>query len=221
MHLARTALVNADFLAFMCMELALDQEKTDIVTNPKAKPNLVKSTFSLPLWKFMRHTSPPLSKAQQAMQERYMLARDSIIHAFKTSDHYPWIPLARLKAPKFFSDIVESLLGALWVDSGSFEVCEGLLERMGILPYLRRIVDDDVHLIHPKEELGIVAVSEKVKYVTGVKDGEGFCEVTVGERVVGRSRGEKDLELLKGAAAEEAVRFLKTEKEALGMGVGT
>ena len=31
MHLLRTALVNADFLAFLCMEWSVEQEKTDIV----------------------------------------------------------------------------------------------------------------------------------------------------------------------------------------------
>jgi len=38
--------------------------------------------------------------------------------------------LARLEALKFYSDIVESLLGAVWIDSGSFDVSYFLLQAL-------------------------------------------------------------------------------------------
>jgi dsRNA-specific ribonuclease len=182
MHLFRTALVNADFLAFLCMEWAVKQEKTGIVEveptindqNDMANNFVTQTTTaSLPLWSFMRHHSPKLGAVQVETAMRHAELREQIIAAIHFGSHYPWALLSRLQALKFYSDLVESLLGALWIDSGSFEICRGMVERLGILPYLRRILADNVHLWHPKEELGQLAVTETVKYVVGFVHSEG------------------------------------------------
>ena len=40
------------------------------------------------------------------------------------------------------SDIVESIIGAIFIDSkGSLEACEAFLERAGVVGYLRRVLD--------------------------------------------------------------------------------
>ncbi|OWP01069.1 dicer-like protein [Marssonina coronariae] len=227
MHLMKTALVNADMLAFLCMEWHIEQEVIDLENNT-ARPRLV----SLPLWKFMRHMSPPLGLEQQAAAERHAILAPQIRQILETGDHYPWALLARLQAFKFYSDLVEALIGAAWVDSGSFETCAAIAERIGIFAVMRRLLDDDVQVLNPKEELGMLADSQTVKYVlskpAAVLDGDETarprglgCAVFVGERrVVDVQHGVSIVEV-ETRCAEEALRILKREKaQAGGVGAG-
>ena len=231
MHLLRAALVNADFLGFICMEWAIAQERADVVevrTSDGCKEShtykATSSIVSLPLWKFMRHMSPKVGAVQMATAKRHSDLREEINRDIQTGSHYPWTLLARLEAQKFYSDMIESILGAVWVDSGSFEVCKGLIERMGMLPYLRRILKDQVHVLHPKEEIGMLADTESVKYVIAMRKNtslegetrEYLCKVYVGDEEVVEVDGGVSKEEVKTKAAEIAVRVLKARKEESG-----
>ena len=82
--------------------------------------------------------------------------QDQLAVALTTGDSYPWTLLARLDPPKPFSDLIESIIAAIWIDShGSLAACSAFLERLGLLSYLHRVLErGDVALLHPKEELG-------------------------------------------------------------------
>lgn len=208
MHLLRTALVNADILGFLVMEFSYKELRFDVVriesvadsdtSNGRGKgrpkttqPGLTQVEVDIPLWSFMRQASPELTIEREATKARHAALREPILAALHTGTHYPWALLARLRAQKFYSDLFEALVGAMWVDSGpEFDVCHAFVERAGILPYVRRLLRDGVHALHPKEELGRLAEREKVEYiVTDVErpDGEGrewACEVRIGSRSV-------------------------------------
>ncbi|KAK3371219.1 hypothetical protein B0T24DRAFT_628118 [Lasiosphaeria ovina] len=234
MHLLRTALVNADILAFLVMEWSTTQDRFDITAGPgpsgseaeggpEPPLSLVPVTVELPLWSFMRHGSSDMALIQGATKQRHAELRADIRAAIRTGSHYPWALLARLQAQKTFSDIFEAVLGAVWVDSGSLAECEKLLERAGILPYLRRMLADNVHVLHPKEELGRLAVNEKVDYVVADSpspDDSGdvvfSCRVLVGDRCVADVAGGVSREEVRVRAAEEACRFLKSRGAAVG-----
>lgn len=236
MHLFRTALVNADFLAFLCMEWAVQQERIDIQTDPtpNGTPTLTerKSTVSFALWRFMRHHTPRLGLIQAETTRRHAVLRDDINAAMETGSHYPWALLARLQAMKFYSDIVESLIGAVWIDSGSFGECIDVVEEMGVLPYLRRLLRDGVHLWHPKEELGRLADDKTVRYCVGVvenddvegrgveKDGSFWCRVFVDEKLVVEVVDGLGKDEVMTRAAEKAVEVLKIRKGNAGDDVG-
>ncbi|KAI9820606.1 MAG: Dicer-like protein 2 [Pycnora praestabilis] len=220
MHLIRTALVNADFLAFLCMEWSIEQERVDITVNTATgKTHSSHTIVPVQFWRFMRHSSPAIAKAQAACIQQHSELRVNIQYTLLQEKIYPWGKLAQLQADKFFSDIVESLLGAIYIDSfGDMTICEEICERLGILPYLRRIIDDDIHLLHPKEHLGQVADTEKVEYVIGLEDrGDGsgkcyWCVVKVGEREVVRvSDGVSRFEV-QTRAADVATRILLDKK---------
>jgi dsRNA-specific ribonuclease len=232
MHLLRTALVNADFLAWVCMEWSVEQEETNLITPLDRGIPITQTTkrIKLPLYRFMRHTSPPLAAVQLVTAKRHSSLRSEIAAAIKTGTHYPWALLSKLQAHKFYSDIIESLLAAVWIDSGSFETCKEMVERMGILPYMRRIIKERVHVWHPKEELGVWADTERVKYVLEwesrlgeegedeeeeeeMKERGYVCTVFVGERDVVRVDGGVSKEEVKTKAAERAIAILKMEKE--------
>ena len=188
LHLIRTALVNANFLAFLCMDFCATVTRSEIITSidPNSSTPEISSIETqkfIPLWAFLRHSSPSISTAQSACQKRYELLREPILSALRTGTKYPWTLLARLDAPKFFSDIIESVLGAIYIDSrGSWEACERFLEALGVGKYLGRVLAGEVVGVkHPKEELGVVAGNEKVKYEVFGSGMEVDAEVDSGE----------------------------------------
>jgi dsRNA-specific ribonuclease len=67
MHHLQTSLVNADFLAFMCMERSIEREVINLefdisVLDPESLPKKKKKgpKVSAPSWHFLRHMSPRL-----------------------------------------------------------------------------------------------------------------------------------------------------------------
>ncbi|KAB5585833.1 hypothetical protein GE09DRAFT_1016737 [Coniochaeta sp. 2T2.1] len=236
MHLLRTVLVNADFLAFRVMEWGVEVPGNDIVSS-SSSPDLSSSSSGedgasvtiepvatrLCLWNFMRHSHADLAQAQRATGKRHAALRDEINAAMGGGDRYPWALLARLQAQKYYSDVFESLLGAVYVDSGSFEACDGILERAGVTTYLDRALGEGVKLWHPKEELGKLAVSDKVDYQVesrvkveeegdlgggrAVEVMEFTCRVLVGDRVVAEVGEGVNREEVRTRAAEEAIRY--------------
>jgi dsRNA-specific ribonuclease len=207
MHLFRTALVNCDFMGFLVMEWAVATIDVDHIDNDTGD---VPPTTAAALWAFMLHSSADLGLVQREMTRRHQEQRVAIREAIDHGTHYPWAQLARLRIYKFYSDLLESVLAAVWVDSGSFDECDRVLERVGLLPYLRRLVHDQVHVMHPKEELGRLAGSEKVIYDI-IEPSDGLaplsCRVSVGSQVVvkvtdGVSRAE-----VRTRAAQEAIKY--------------
>lgn len=54
---------------------------------------------------------------------------------------YPRATLAQLGPPKHYSDLIESTIGAIFMDSGGcLDACEGL-ERISLLAYLESFVE--------------------------------------------------------------------------------
>ncbi|KAI1083944.1 hypothetical protein F5B20DRAFT_526111 [Whalleya microplaca] len=201
MHLLRAASVNADILGFLEMEWSVAQEATTISTNKST----VETQTQFPFWKFMRHASTEIGAAQRATEERHEKEREAILDAVRHGSEYPWALLAHLCIPKFFSDFFESLLGAVWVDSGgSMDVCTQIAEKAGILPYLRRMLADNVDVLHPKNRLGnlVARRNKQVKYQSEVREMEDgskqlFCKVLVDDELV--------TEVGKGVSREEVV----------------
>lgn len=215
MHMLKTATVNSDFLAFIVLEHGLHLNRTAVTEG--AEP--VEEDVFFPLWKFMRHASMAIGLEQAATVKRHEKLRGEILSAMESGTHYPWALLARLQAKKFFSDLFEALLGAVWIDSGSMEPCISIATQFGILPYLDRMLRDKVHVQHPKEELGKWAVTETVTYdISVVEETDGNreyrCRVRVGSRVVTEVDKGVSREEVKTKAAEEAVKVFTKEKEA-------
>lgn len=178
MHLLRTALVNADLLAFLCMNLALEDHFTHTATTAATRerrygrqgpsavtPEVVAKPEPFPLWRFMRLGSRKLALERDAAVTRERRLRSAIWARLRQGDRYPWAHFARVKAPKPMSDMVEALIGAIWVDSlptrdynggsdsGSMAAVDAFLSRLGLLQLLDRFLADKVDVIHPKEEL--------------------------------------------------------------------
>ena len=222
MHLIRTGVVNANFLAFHCMDSTIFLPRKDPVQDTSTGLfSTIETSVPRSIWQYLRHSSLDLVLAQKRCLARFEHLRSPILEALSTGQSYPWTLFARFDADKFFSDIVESIIGALYIDSaGSIPVCEAFLERLGWMSYFERVLKDDVHMLHPKEELGRVAGNEKVRYgnweegliETGVEERGWVCRVWVGEREVCKASQGRSCMEVETRAADEAVRILKEER---------
>jgi dsRNA-specific ribonuclease len=142
------------------------------------------------LWQFLRSGASTLVAARDVALRRHGEAREQIASALHSDAEFPWHLLALTDAPKFLSDIVESIIGAIYIDShGDILACENFVRRLGILDCLERILCDEVDCLHPKERLGHLAVEKKVQYVHVVDEKDSgktyLCQVKVGGEVVG------------------------------------
>lgn len=159
LHAMRTAMVNAAFLAFSMVETTVE----DITIS---KSTFQPETHERALWQFMRFGSPQLAPIRDAYLQQHSSIREQAEHALRHDDEFPWHLLALTNAPKCLSDIVESVVGAIYVDSqGDFLACESFVRSLGILDRLERILRDKVDCLHPKERLGHLAVNRSVQYV--------------------------------------------------------
>lgn len=112
MHLYKTTLVNGDYLSFLALEWKITQKKKELKNDPSSDViTEVESLFSLPLWRFMRHGLFAIGEMQREVERRHASLRCDILQAFESGMEYPWALLTKINANKFYSDLVESLLG--------------------------------------------------------------------------------------------------------------
>lgn len=153
MHLRQIACVNHSYLAFLCFEAQEDVERVTVSTDRTQKDvTLGKTTETKYLFQFMSHSSMEVGPAQVRSLDRYLERRKEIRVELNRSQTYPWALLASIAAPKFFSDIVESVLGAVFTDCGAdLAVCSKVLEKLGMMKLLRRLIEEpDMILDQPK-----------------------------------------------------------------------
>lgn len=213
MHMLRSALTNRDLLGFLTMEWRTKKATFEVTD----KQEVVASQFDLPLWRFMIHSSESLASEQAETEERHAAMREEILEALERGSHHPWALLARFRAQKFYSDFFEAIFAAVWVDSCSFAACEKIAERVGIFRYLEHLLRDDVHILHPKVELGQLAGQKKVDYIVedaGEEEGDSsfVCRLFVGEECLAEISDGVSRDEVKTKAAEEAVMKLKLRK---------
>lgn len=159
MHSMRTAMANAFFLTFSMFETTISEDQTNISA-------MEKESHSRYLWQYLRYGSHQLVSARNIAIKQHKAAREQILQALEHDHKFPWHLLSLTDPPKFLSDIVESVIGAIYVDShGDISSCEIFVRRLGILDCLERILRDRVDCLHPKERLGRLALEKEVRYI--------------------------------------------------------
>ncbi|KAL7275711.1 Dicer-like protein 2 [Rhizina undulata] len=208
MHLLKTAVVNADFLAFLSLELGMEVDERKVVDQ-----RVIAVKGRRAFWEYLRHEHPDIPLAQKRVVESWALLREPIKAALDGARGYPWTLLLSMGADKFFSDIVESVLGAVFIDSrGSFDAVEKVAAIMGILPALQRLVQDDVDVSHPRKKLGemIAEGQGELDYEVDepVKAGGSYtCRVKVNGNLITTVEGMGTLHA-KAKGADEAYSIL-------------
>ena len=225
LHRICGALVNSDFLGHCCMNHGIEEENFDVVEEKQRRGRsalqVKKSARLLHLHDFLR-AGGQLIQAKRKSIEAFQSHRAAVEQGLEHGAEYPWPELIAMGPQKFFSDIVESVLGALYLDThGDLSVCEAFAERLGILKHMRRILDDNVETAFPKEQVGILADTQTVEYSGSRSEGEDGrktfeCAVKIGGVDVASvvACGSKEEAELRAARA--AVRVLEKRPRSSG-----
>jgi dsRNA-specific ribonuclease len=88
-----------------------------------------------------------------------------------------------LDVEKFFSDIIESVFGAIFVDiGGTLMDCQRFAERIGVMPYLHHIMADGIDIVHPKTSLERLTRPDKIEYIVGFEESDSHvyqCSIKI------------------------------------------
>ena len=216
MHLRKSALVNGHLLAYICLRMSCSVDA--LMPRPNAQGHIEENidTKDIHLWKCLLHSSPKVLEDQQNTATRFRLRREEIEELLATGNIFPWASLTRLQAPKFFSDMVESIIGAIFLDSqGNIPVVRQILYNLGIMPILERVISEDVDVLHPVSRLSLWAQKneKKIEYVYKREGGRINCVIMVDDkeevRVDDLWKGKMSQEEVRFAAAEKAIRAFK------------
>jgi len=215
-HLRRSALVNAHTLAYFCLRCSVTIQSSMAHPDDEGSIVLESEDNDIYLWKCLLHSSSRVMEDQATTFARFQKQKNSVEEAMTSGGIFPWAALVRLQAPKFFSDMIESLIGATFLDSeGSMDAAKGVMRRLGILQLMERIVKDDVDVLHPVSRLSMWATNadKKLEYKFPREKGNITCIVTAGGDELASEtdvyRGRATQEEVKFAAAETAVRSLR------------
>lgn len=151
MTLLKHSVVNGNLLAFFCMELCAPDEPSHMTQCANGEVSLIPHYDEIHLWRFLRSHGPNIKAAREACLERHQGLHIEIRDALEHGSQYPWELFARLRADKFLSDIIESVLGAIFIDcGGNLDVCHAFVERIGLVWYIQRVIADGVNVVHPR-----------------------------------------------------------------------
>ena len=164
----RAALVNAHLLGYFNLNFRSSRQSRTVYTNPETGDFHITTMEShISLWQFLRHDSTDLATAQQEGFQRYQNLSDTLQDALECGSSYPWETVLALHPAKFHSDMIESIIGAIFVDSGGqLKPCEDFLTKIGLIGYLERLVKENIDVVHPRDRLQQLLPSSEIVYDT-------------------------------------------------------
>ena len=214
-HLRKSAVVNTHFLAYICLRCSRTIDTSMPGPNGLGRISVRSETQQIYLWQCLLHSSPRILDDFNNTLPRYQKNRDEIESALTKDKIFPWAALTRLQAPKLYSDMIESLLGAIYLDSdGDLDEVRQVLRTLGILPILERIVEDDVDILHPVSRLSVWAARKaiEIEYKFEKEDDTITCSIHLDGKEEYRAtetyRGHASQNDVKFASAEAAIKDL-------------
>lgn len=170
MHRVREAVVSGDFLGYCSMKYGVEEEVNSVTfgaSQENDEPHLQPSMRKVHLHDFLRASSGMMHDKRRSL-ESFENYRDVVDNALEHGSEYPWADLTAMRPLKVFSDMVEAVLGALYLDArGNFSACEAFVERLGIFNIMDRILDENIETTPLKERVGIMAGNGVVEYDVG------------------------------------------------------
>ncbi|KAL1597334.1 Dicer-like protein 2 [Paraconiothyrium brasiliense] len=208
----RAAVVNSNMLGYVCMTHSIPRKVFDIETVTLKQFRNVGRVETMPLWKYMRYESKDLSEALDACNARYRGLCGRLQQQMQSGRSYPWVALAELQPEAFYSDLVQSVIGAIYVDSGEdWSACQQFIETMGMSSYIQRMVRSDYDVAHPRSALQQLAPLADVRCERS-SDGSFRCDVTVDQVEIASAESYKCKGEASILASHRAVQVLVKEK---------
>ncbi|KAF5374334.1 hypothetical protein D9758_004670 [Tetrapyrgos nigripes] len=218
MHMRKSAMVNAHMLAFLCLKASTGVETAIPRPDLNGDISLRKDNKTIHLEQCLFHSSSKVLEEQRMTLRRFERRREEIEQGLTQSDIFPWAALTRLQAPKFFSDMMESIIGAVFLDSdGNFDVVRRVLHKLGFMQILEHIVKANVDVLHPVSRVSMWAQQNEheVEFRSQEEKGKVICMVMIdGEPLKGAmesdvKHGKGTIEEVRFAAAEKAIMILR------------
>jgi dsRNA-specific ribonuclease len=220
LQLLRAATINKGFLAFLCIDTSLDLDYGDIQQSGPSQFSKVRRHKNIPLWSFVRLDHSEMVPDRAEFLRKHAETCQSIRLTLASGMTYPWQDLANLEANAYFSDIVRSLFGAVYADSnGDIFQCSLLAEKLRIFPIMRRLMKDNVDIMHPKNRLGEMVGDRSVTYRTDSIPANNYrCTVRVNGKEIGDPQTAPCKQGATIRAAEQALRILRSNLETSPIG---
>ncbi|KAI6044733.1 hypothetical protein EDC04DRAFT_2639245 [Pisolithus marmoratus] len=218
MHCFKAATVNTYFLAYRCLQLSVEVDASMPMPGPGGQITLQHRTNRIHLYQCLLHSSTVVLDDQTLSFKRFENNNAEIEEALRVGKVFPWAALTRLQPPKFLSDMIESIIGAVYLDSnGNIETIRTLLRTLGIMDCLERIVREKVDVLHPVSRLGVWVSQQhkQIAYDYTEEKGNVVCTITVEGLEPVQAEAEK-----RGRASQEEVRFAAAEKAIAKWDVG-
>lgn len=219
MTLRRHALVSHAALSFFALQASHVATTVEIETDLASKKQIATEVHrTVYLADHIRQIdSRDLSQARKKTLSTWKEVQPAILQAFEHGKTFPWDKLLSLDAPKSYSDIIESILGAVFVDSGAnLGACEQFLEKIGYMKLVSRVTNaqkgGEIQTIHPEAALANLAT--KFQMVAQKTAQSGWrCKVLVGGEHVAHALRASSRDEARCRAAKRAVRILTTKKK--------
>ena len=167
MHTRHIALVNKDIFAYLATRNGVKMDENSVILNLKTRqPEVTTKTRTRCLHDFVvRVSSEENENQKQGFMANYEDVREDVEAALQEGKKYPWSQIYRLNAPKWCSDILESNIGGVYVDSGGdLEICRGVLGRLGLMQIVERAVEEkDMDFEQPMRKVREVYAPNRLK----------------------------------------------------------
>jgi dsRNA-specific ribonuclease len=132
-----TALINNNFLGYFCLQYYQDEATPEVSETSSGSMETREIARQVRLYDL----SPALGNASNAEHSSVRQYDKLNIEADLTRGNYPWASLATLNPPKSLADLIEAILGAIYIDTrGNLEVCEAFLKKIGFIGVTERLL---------------------------------------------------------------------------------
>jgi dsRNA-specific ribonuclease/ERCC4-related helicase len=188
MHDRQICLVNQDIFAYLCTETGVDVTENLVTFDARTRTRVIREVVKR---KCLHDFVSRGIVSENEVQHRHMFfqtygnLRDEIDFALRKGKKYPWTNLRALNSPKWYSDIIESLTAAVYVDSGaSLDACRNVLARLGLMKIVYRAANDkDWDIYQPSRKLK--EMNNGIRFnLKKFKGGRCGCRIKLGGRVL-------------------------------------
>ncbi|OQN95566.1 hypothetical protein B0A48_18501 [Cryoendolithus antarcticus] len=139
----KAALVNADLLGYFCFDLRFAGNHPAINT----ATGEVQETYERSLADYLAF-HPDVASVHRDASARYYEFRRAAKQGLEHGVCHAWAELRQMGINKMFSDLVESILGAIFLDSGQeISACRPFAQRLGLYQYANRVIDKQVDVV--------------------------------------------------------------------------
>ena len=196
MHTRHIGMLNKDIFAYLATRVGVDVEENTVSTNSRTRePEVSTRRRRRCLHDFVVKTSSDESGDSKAeFLDNYREVGDTVEKALREGTSYPWTEIYQLNAPKWCSDVFESVIGAVYVDSGgSLNTCREVLAKLGLMETVERAARDKdldfeqpmrkVRELYPPNRLKVDVKRFKTRAGEGSAAKQWACRVRVDGRV--------------------------------------